>query len=73
MSIATDMVVAYLDAERAVLDGKTVSFNGRMLTLENLAEIRDGRSEWERRAAAETASANGNASRALYSVATWNN
>ena len=53
MTIATDMVAKYLEAETAVLLGKTVSFGGRTLTVENLSEIRKGRHEWERRVAAE--------------------
>lgn len=53
MSTATDMVAKYLDAEAALLLGKTVTFAGRTLTVENLDSIRKGRQEWERRAAAE--------------------
>ncbi|UXY13858.1 hypothetical protein N8I74_11045 [Chitiniphilus purpureus] len=53
MSIATDMLDLYIQAEKDVLGGKSVEFNGRRLTLENLAEIRAGRVEWERRVAAE--------------------
>lgn len=56
MSIATDMVAKYLEAETALLLGKTVSFGGRTLTVENLAEIRKGRQEWEARAAREGSS-----------------
>lgn len=52
MSTATDMVAKYLEAEAALLLGKTVSFGGRTLTVENLDSIRKGRQEWERRAAA---------------------
>jgi len=54
MTIATDMLAAYLAAEAAVLTGKTVQFNGRTVSSENLLEIRKGRAEWERRVAAET-------------------
>ena len=39
-------------AEMAVLDGKSVTFNGQQMTMENLSEIRQGRQEWERRLAA---------------------
>jgi hypothetical protein len=53
MTIATDMVTKYLEAEAALLLGKTVSFGDRTLTVENLSEIRKGRHEWERRVAAE--------------------
>lgn len=47
------MLAKYLEAEAAVLSGKTVSFGGRTLSSENLEEIRKGRSEWERRVARE--------------------
>jgi hypothetical protein len=59
MSTATDMLAQYLAAESALLLGKDVSFNGRRLTMEDLAEIRTGRQEWEARVAAESASAAG--------------
>ncbi len=54
MTIATDMLASYLAAEVAVLTGKTVQFNGRTHTHEDLAEIRKGRIEWERRVASES-------------------
>lgn len=53
MTVASQMVAKYLDAETNLLLGKSVSFGGRTLTVENLAEIRKGRQEWERRAASE--------------------
>jgi len=53
MSTSTDMLAAYLAAESAILLGKTVAFQGRTVGYENLAEIRKGRAEWERRVAAE--------------------
>jgi hypothetical protein len=59
MSIATEMVAKYLDAETNLLMGKTISFGGRTLSAENLAEIRKGRQEWERRAAVEQRGASG--------------
>lgn len=43
----------YLQAELELLDGKTVSWGSRTLTTEDLAEIRNGRKEWERRVAAQ--------------------
>lgn len=61
MSTATDMRDAYLAAETAVLLGKTVEIAGRRLTREDLAEIRAGRKEWERRAIDEARAASGNA------------
>jgi len=59
MSTATDMLAAYLDAEAAVLAGKEVRFQDRMLRREDLPEIRAGRREWEQRVAAESATAAG--------------
>jgi hypothetical protein len=61
---ASEMVAFYLEAEVAVLQGKTVRHGDRLLTMEDLPEIRKGRAEWERRAAAEASG-----SRSLYSVA----
>lgn len=55
MSTATDMLAAYLAAETAILDGKEVRFGDRTLRLEDLAEVRKGRMEWEQRVAAESA------------------
>ena len=50
---AKQMVDRYLEAEMSLLEGKSVQFGGRMLTMENLGQIREGRKEWERRAAVE--------------------
>ena len=43
------MIQRYTEAEMAVLDGKSVTFNGQQMTFDNLSEIRNGRQEWERR------------------------
>jgi hypothetical protein len=43
------MLQRYMDAEMAVLEGKSITFNGQQMTMENLSEIRSGRQEWERR------------------------
>lgn len=43
------MIQLYASAEKAVLEGKSITFNGQQMTLENLSEIRKGRQEWERR------------------------
>ena len=45
------MIELYLQAERDVLAGKQVTFQGRTVTSENLNEIRSGRREWEQRRA----------------------
>ena len=44
-----NMIQRYRDAEMAVLEGKSVTFNGQQLMLESLSQIRAGRQEWERR------------------------
>ena len=41
------IIQRYTDAEIAVLNGKSITFNGQQMTLENLSEIRKGRQEWE--------------------------
>lgn len=56
---AQQMLQKYLEAEMAVLDGRTVTFNGRTLTMDNIEDIRVGRREWERRVATEQARAAG--------------
>jgi len=58
MTTPAQMLANYLDAERAILAGKNVSFQGRSMGMENLAEIRKGRQEWEGRLAQELRVAN---------------
>lgn len=53
MTIATDMLTLYLEAEAALLAGKTVQFQGRTHTMESLDMIQKGRREWEGKVAAE--------------------
>lgn len=48
MSTANDMLQKYLDAESAILAGQTVKFGERLLTRANLAEVQQGRREWQR-------------------------
>jgi len=67
MSTATEMLDFYIAAEQAVLSGKSFQRNGRMLTRENLKEIREGRKEWDLKVQAEKAASQGGSS--LYSVA----
>lgn len=45
------MIQSYMDAEKAVLDGKSITFNGQQMTMENLNLIIAGREKWERRLA----------------------
>lgn len=59
MSQATDMLQLYIDAETRVLAGQTVAWGDRSLTRANLAEIREGRREWQRLVNGETAAAAG--------------
>ena len=63
------MLAKYVAAEAAVLGGKSVSFGGRTLSMENLAEIRKGRHEWEARVAGETTPAAPTIGGLRYSVA----
>lgn len=53
MTTSAQMLAKYLDAELAILAGKTISFQGRSMGMENLEEIRKGRQEWEARVAQE--------------------
>jgi hypothetical protein len=45
---ATDMVALYIEAEKDVLAGKSVSINGKTMSTEDLEQIRKGRMEWQR-------------------------
>lgn len=57
MSLASDMLSAYIMAETAVLKGQSYRFGERLLTLANLPEIIAGRREWEQRVQAEAIAA----------------
>lgn len=59
MSIATQMLDAYLAAELALLKGQSFRFGDKMLTRANLAEVVAERKNWERRVSAEAAAAAG--------------
>ena len=67
MTTAQQMLDRYMQAELALLEGKTVQFGGRTLSMESLAEIRKGRMEWEQRVVAEQAARRG--SNIRYSLA----
>ncbi|MCL1114681.1 hypothetical protein L2703_13900 [Shewanella basaltis] len=45
---ATEMVALYIEAEKDVLAGKSVTINGKMMSTEDLEQIRKGRIEWQR-------------------------
>jgi hypothetical protein len=62
MSTATDMRDAYIAAEKAILAGQSFAWGDRTLTRANLAEVRDGRAEWEAKANAEARAAAGGGS-----------
>jgi hypothetical protein len=49
MSTATEMRQKYIEADAAVLLGQQVRFGERFLSRADLAEIRAGRHEWQRR------------------------
>lgn len=53
------MVDKYLQAELDVLEGKTITFAGRTMSMADLNEIRAGRLEWERRVASTAKAARG--------------
>lgn len=44
-----DMIRQYAEAERAVLQGRSITMNGQSMSMESLSEIRKGREYWERR------------------------
>lgn len=52
-NLASSMLAAYLQAETDVLLGKEARLGDRVFRSEDLAEIRAGRQEWERRVATE--------------------
>jgi len=54
MTAASDMLAKYLAAEQAILEGKEARWADRVLRMEDLAEIRRGRQEWEARVQAES-------------------
>lgn len=69
MTQAQQMLDKYIEAEMAVLEGRSVTFGGRTLTMADLNQIRDGRQEWERRVQAEQSAAAGRKNG--YSLATF--
>jgi hypothetical protein len=62
MTIATDMLQKYIDAETAVLAGQSVRFGNRIVTKANLIEIQQGRREWQRLVDAEQRTKSGGSS-----------
>ena len=61
-----NMIQRYAAAEMAVLEGKSITFNGQSMAMENLSEIRKGREALERRLANLLATQRG---RPMYKVA----
>lgn len=53
MTTATEMLEKYIAAEAALLEGKIAKIGDRLLQMEDLAEIRAGRREWEGKVAGE--------------------
>lgn len=49
IAIAQKKLNEYLDAESAVLEGRTVTQNGRTLTMVDLPSIIKGQEKWERK------------------------
>ena len=67
---AQAMLDLYIQAEKDVLEGKSTTVNGRVMTFEDLDKVREGRQEWERKVVDETASATGK-SRKRHSLASF--
>lgn len=59
MSLATDMLAAYIAAETNALMGITVEVAGRKVQMGTLEDIRKGRAEWQRAVNSENAVAQG--------------
>jgi len=68
---ATEMLTLYIEAEKAVLEGKEFMMNGRRVAREDLVQIRAGRQEWQRKAQQEATREQANQSKSN-SVASWN-
>ncbi|QDH66082.1 primosomal replication protein PriB/PriC domain protein [Pseudomonas azotoformans] len=62
---AQEMLDKYLEAEAAILLGKTTIFNGRTHTMAQLPQIQAGRRERERRVISQRAAAQGSPGYAL--------
>jgi len=62
---AQEMLDKYLEAEAAILLGKTITFNGRTQTMAELPQIQAGRREWERRVIAQRNAVQGSPGYAL--------
>ena len=70
MSIASDLLALYVEAEKKILLGQSTTLGDRALTLANLGEVRAEREKLERRVANEAAQIVGNRTGgARYSVA----
>jgi hypothetical protein len=54
MSLETEMLDLYIQAEKDVLAGKNITFRGETMGLEDLDKIRAGRMEWERKVTQST-------------------
>lgn len=59
MTTAQQMIEYYTNAEIAALEGRSFMFNGRQVTTHDLTQIREGRREWERKAAQQQQAAKG--------------
>jgi hypothetical protein len=49
MTLEQEMLALYIQAEKDVLAGKSITFRGETMNLEDLDAIREGRKEWERK------------------------
>lgn len=62
---AQEMLDKYLEAEQAILLGKTTIFMGRTHSMAELPQIQAGRREWERKVIAQRNAAQGSPGYAL--------
>lgn len=62
MTLEQEMLDLYIQAEKDVLEGKSVTLRGENMTMEDLDKIRAGRQEWQRRV---------NQNGSSYSLASW--
>lgn len=68
MSVNSDRLQFYLDAEKAILEGQTVRFGDRQLDMADLGEVRKGIAELQRAVAAENSGAGGGFKAADFSL-----
>ncbi len=69
MATDQEMLDAYINAEQAILAGKSYTIGGRTVQMEDLQWIQAGRREYERKVSAASA---GSSTGGGAAIATWN-